>query len=283
MAVVSVLLAVSLPAAPAGALEGTFANPAFCAPSKPLNDFGLSRLPPLRELPADGEPLPFAPKVNVSSGEDRVYNGSFPFGYGFSTRNPYGKERLDWNVTAQLWRISRGGHPLRQVGSAAVEISRLDGGERPYVSIDVPGRRGFYRYDIQFADRAGNQLGAYSAYVRMVRPFWRVRLGLDRGSYRPGERVLSRIENYGSTSVAYGEDFSVQRRVDGRWRRDRELTPDGFFLSLGILRPGLTGWCEDLRLSPSTEPGRYRILKPAGTPSDFEDSPRWLTAPFTVR
>jgi len=280
------MLALGLPTAPrAGALMGTFGKPGFCAPRQPLNDFGLTELPPLRELPTEDGPLPFAPKVNASISEDQVYTGSFPVGFGISTQNPHARLRLDWTVTAQLWRISRAGQPLRQVGSLTLEIDQLDGGERPYVSIDVPGRRGFYRYDMQFADRDGNQLGAYGAYVRMTRPVWRVRLGLDRRSrsYAPGERVISRIENYGSTSLGYGEDFRVERRIDGRWKKDHELTPGGFFLWLGVLRPGRSSLCSGAWLPRSTEPGRYRIVKSVDPLSYDLADPQWLTAPFTVR
>lgn len=287
---VALALAISLPVAPpVAAATGSASSTGFCAAKKPLRDFGLSQLPPLREAPGDGEPLPFAPRVNVyGSDGDEVYPGiggtpePLPIGFGLSTRNPHASISLGWSVTAQLWRISREGRPLHQVASTALEIDQLDGADRPYVTIDLPGRPGFYRYDIQFAGRAGQQLGAYGSYLRVVRPFWQVRLGLDSRTYRPGERVRMRVENYGSRTVTFGEDFRVERRVDGRWGRDRELTPDGFFLGLRVLHPGEPTWCEVLYLPRSVESGYYRIVKTVGLGSAMHPERR-LTAPFAVR
>lgn len=284
VALVALVLALSLPGpSPAAVAAASSANSAFCAPTKPLRDFGLSKLPPLQELPLEEQPA-FVPRnVNVYDSGEQIVTGATSFGYGFSEENYEGTVRLDWTVTAQLWRISRGGRPLRQIHTATLRIGRLDAAHQPRIFTAVPGRRGFYRFDLQFSDRNGDQLGSYGSYVRVVKPFWRVRLGIERRSYRPGERVQTRVENYGTEAVAYGEDFSVQRFEAGRWRRDRALTPDGFFLWLGILRAGRPGPCIGPRIPAGTEPGRYRILKAVGHPSDFEDNPRWLTAPFTVR
>jgi hypothetical protein len=277
-------LAIGLPGAPPPAVgAGSSANPSFCAPTEPLRDFGLSKLPPLREFPTEEQPSFVPPNVNVYDSGEQIVTGPTSFGYGFSEDNYGGTVKLDWTVTAQLWRVTRGGRPLRQVRSTTLQIGRLDAAHQPRIFVDLPGQRGFYRFDLQFSDREGKQLGAYGSYVRVVKPYWRARLGIERRSYRPGERVRTRVENYGSQGVAYGADFTVQRWEVGRWRRDRALTPGGFLLWLGILFPGRSSECIGPWLPLATEPGRYRILKSVGHPSDFEDNPRWLTAPFTVR
>jgi hypothetical protein len=280
---VALALAVGLPGAATSAAAGSSANPSFCSPTKPLRDFGLSKLPPLREFPLDKQPSFVPPNVNVYDSGEQIVTGPTSFGYGFSEDNLEGTVKLGWTVTAQLWRITRGGRPLRQVRSTVLQIGRLDAAHQPHIDADLPGQRGFYRFDFQFSDRDGSQLGSYGSYVRVVKPFWRVRLGIEHRSYRSGERVQTRVENYGTEAVAYGEDFLVQRLEEGRWLRDRALTPDGFFLWLGILRAGNPSPCIGPRIPSGTEPGRYRILKSVGHPSDFEDNPRWLTAPFTVR
>ena len=279
------VLALTAGAGPAGATNPfNFGNPAFCEPRKPLRDFGLSRLPPVRELPLDGE-LPFArPNVNVYSAPSaRVLTEQGSFGYGFSEENFEGTVRLDWTVTAQMWLLGRRGAPVREVDGESLFIGDLDAGEQPHLTVDTLGKRGFYRFDIQFTDRNGAQLGAYSSYLKVTRPFWKARLGLDRRVYRPGQLVISRPENLGTEGMSYGESFGVQRREDGDWVPAPALQPDGWLLWLGISGPGAPGRCSALRLPRDVQPGRYRIVKEVTRLEQGSDRIYSLATPFRVR
>jgi hypothetical protein len=80
-------------------------------------------------------------------------------------------------------------------------VTGLDAADQPGIYLGPPPTRGFYRFDIQFTDRNGVLLGFYGAYLKLARPFWKVRLGLNRRRFHPGERVLSRIENVGTETV----------------------------------------------------------------------------------
>jgi hypothetical protein len=282
-----VVLAVLLASGPGNAHAYNpfnFGNPAFCEPREPLRDFGLSRLPPVREVPLDGQ-LPFArPNVNVyGSGSSRVRSERGSFGYGFSEENYEGTVKLDWTVTAQMWLLGRQGRPLREVGSESLFIGELDAAEQPHISLDTLGKRGFYRFDIQFTDRNGTRLGAYSSYIKVARPFWKAKLGLDRRAYRPGQLVISRPENFGTESMSFGADFSVQRWEDGDWVPAQQLQPGGFLLWLGIAGPGAPGRCSALELPRDVQAGRYRIVKPVTRLAPGRDRSYFLTAPFRVR
>lgn len=283
-----IVLAVAAMAAGAGDARAydpfTLGNPAFCEPKEPVRDFGFSRLPPVRTVPVDGQ-LPFArPNVNIYGSSPRVVldrRGSI--GYGFSEENFSGTVRLDWTVTAQMWLLGRRGKPVREVDAETLVIGELDAGDQPHISTETLGRRGFYRFDIQFTDRDGNQLGAYSAYVRVARSFWKARLKLDRRIYRAGRRVFARLENLGTRTMTYGEFYAVQRRVRGGWVAAPELTPNGSLLWLGIAGPGAIGRCNAPRLPRDVEPGRYRIVK---TVTELvpkrRDRVHHLVAPFRV-
>jgi hypothetical protein len=238
-----------------------FGNPAFCEPKEPVRDFGLSRMPPVAEIPYDEE-LPFGPPaVNVYGGFARVMTKPESFGYRFSEENFEGTVRLDWRVTAQLWRLTRGGRPVEEVDRGELSIGRLDFAEQPGLFLNPPGRRGFYRFDIQFWDGDGVQLGAYGAYFRIMDSFWRPLLGLNGRLFRPRQLVLSRVENIGTEWASFGEAFGVQRWQGKEWTPAPELAPDGWALWLGGVGPGGAGRCSALRLPPDVEPGRYRIVK----------------------
>lgn len=279
----TILLAICALVSATGA-AGAGADPDFCSPKQPARDFGLSRLPPVREVPRSGQ-LPFArPNVNVSGSESHVVTESSSFGYGFSEENFDGTVRLEWTVTAQMWLLGHRGAPVREVDSETLYIGELDAGEQPHIYVDTLGRRGFYRADFQFADGDGRRLGAYSAYVKVVRPFWKAKLKLDRRVYEPGDRVYSRAANLGTQTMTYGEIFAVQRREGGSWVPAPDLTPNGWLLWLGIGRPGSPGLCSSVGLPGDVAPGRYRIVKEvteliSGRP----DRVHRLVAPFLVR
>jgi len=271
-------LAVAPPVAGAGV-------PAFCVPKKPARDFGFSQLPPVRSAPYDGD-LPFAPpNVNVYGGSllGEVAPQRTSSGFGFSEENERGTVHLGWTVTMQMWRLGGRGVPLREVDSETLFIGELDAADQPHISVDTLGGRGFYRADVQFTDEDGTQLGAYSSYVKVVRPFWKARLRLDRHAYRPGQKVLSRLENLGTRTMTYGEEFEVQRLADGRWVAAPDLTPNGWLLWLGVSGPGAYGLCNSVRLPQDVAPGRYRIVKPVEESVPHRrDRLRRLVAPFLV-
>jgi hypothetical protein len=260
-------------------------EPRFCAPKRPARDFGFSRLPPVNEVPVDGQ-LPFArPNVEIYGGGmfGHVLQERGSVGYGFSEGNYGGTVRLDWTVTMQMWLLGRGGKPLREVDSETLQIGELDAAEQPHISVETPGRRGFYRADIQFADKTGARLGAYSSYVKVARSFWKARLLLDHRVYRPGQRVFHRAENLGTRTMAFGEDFAVQHWEGGRWAAAPELTPNGWLLWLGASGPGSPGFCGSTQLTLETAAGWYRIVKPVTELVPHgRDRGRRLVAPFRV-
>lgn len=258
----------------------TFGSPAFCAPKKPVRDFGLSELPAVREVPESARSLGYG-AVSMYGGWSRVMPEPSSFGYGFSEDNYDGVVRLDWTVTARLWTANKKGTVLREVDQKELFIGDLDAAHQPQIEVNPPsGRRGFYRFDMQIMDRSGKTIGAFGAYFKVVRPSWRPRLALNRNILRPGQRMLMRVENYGSETVIYGESFRVQRFEDGTWVPAEDLTPKLWLLWLGGSGPGGTGRCSALSLRSDTPPGHYRIVKMVkGRP---DGGPTRLTAGFDV-
>jgi hypothetical protein len=256
-------------------------NPAFCAPKEPIQDFGLSNLPPVQEVPESGDELGHG-AVDIYGGWDHVMPKPHGFGYGFSEHHYGGTARLDWYVTASLWTIDKRGTPFQEVDREELFIGRLNAVHQPHIEVEPPaGRRGFYRLDMRISNQAGTVLGSYGTYFKVVRPFWKVKLGLARDEVQPGQRIFSRLENYGTETVHYGEAFGIQRLEGGEWMGQPDLVRGIWLRWLGILGPGRTGLCNSVSLPDDMEPGRYRIVK------SVEPGPRqkriFLTAPFTIQ
>ncbi len=102
-------------------------------------------------------------------------------------------------------------------------MGRIDDAYQPTISLAVPGRPGFYRFDIQIAGADGTELGSYSEYLRVVSPSIKVRLGLSSARVRPGQTVSARPEELGTEWLNYGEDFVVQRRSAGAWHHEWDV------------------------------------------------------------
>jgi hypothetical protein len=254
----------------------------FCPPKEPLRDFGLSELPPVGEVPESAKQLGHG-AVSIYGGWRRVMPESESFGYGFSEHSyTDAGVRLDWTVTAQLWTIDRYGTAFRKVDREKLFIGRLSAAHDPDIYLDpLNNRRGFYRFDMQIANKNGKVIGFYSAYFKVVRPSWNPRLQLERDVLRPGEQLLIRLENHGSEAVSYTEPFSVQRREGERWTRASELIRHRWLKWLRFMGPGGSS-CSSLSLPIDVFPGIYRITKVVGTELWPEGEITRLTAPFEV-
>jgi hypothetical protein len=122
----------------------------------------------------------------------------------------------------------------------------------------------------------------YASNLRVERKFWDVRLGLNRTAFHPGNHVFSRIENFGTLSPIYGEEFRLQRLTDAGWQKIEIPGRDGWLLWAGSVFPGMSGACNSLALPRKFPSGDYRIIKEVERGSTHSAENLYLTAPFTV-
>ncbi|HET9675962.1 MAG TPA: hypothetical protein VFP21_00490 [Solirubrobacterales bacterium] len=210
------------------------------------------------------------------------------FGYGFVDRGyerfpPVEMTPLDWTVAAQLWSLDSAGKPREAVDERQIHIGRIDDAYQPSLNLSVPHAVGFYRYDIQISDGDGNELGSYSTYLRVVPESIKVRIGINRRRFRPGQTVATRPEVLGTNWITYGEDFEVQEMSNGRWHRDSALAQEDWLAWLGTAGLGSAGRCSRFTIPADTPPGRYRVRKRVGVELRRTHwLPLTLTAPFSV-
>lgn len=259
-----------------------FGNPAFCGEASLVRDFGLGRFPPVQEPPRSGD-LPFGPKTVslVSSNGDPILHPGEDYGYQLFSENYRGHTQLHWRLNARLMSVDRAGRVLREVDRKTVPVRMIGSGEEWRVDLRPPHRLGVYRYDLRITSRSGAELAHYEQYLRVVRLLWGVRLGLNKSRFKPGETVLSRIENLGSDDPIYGAYFKVQQRVGGRWVHPPALPRIGSWDAWSAsVPPGETGRCNAIWLPADMPDGHYRMIKDVGDPE--EERGATLVAPFEV-
>lgn len=283
LAVSMALIAVMVSAGSVSASPFAFGKSSFCVPKKPVEDFGLSKLPPVREVPESAKGLGYG-AVTIYRGQSQVMPRPLPIGFGFSERNyTGGGVLLNWTVTAQLWAVDRRGRAFREVGADKLFIGRLDVADQPSIEVDpLKGRRGFYRFDMQIMNQAGEVLGSYSTYFKIARPTWRPKLRLSQDVVQPGQQLLIRLENHGSETVSFRRSFWVSRFEDGRWTHVRDLSHPRSILRRLHLSPGGTGGCAVLSLPADTPPSLYRVTRRVGTDRYPDGKGEFLDAPFEV-
>lgn len=153
------------------------------------------------------------------------------------------------------------------------------------LSFSVSARPALYRVEIEFENMSGKRLGRYSQYFRVVPIVRRARLGIESSAYHAGETVYARIENFGTTLVAFGVPYSVERYDGSTWTKAPESPKGPWILPLLLVQSGYAGGCFGFRTPVSMPPGLYRIVKgveyPAVKPGGH-DSHATLTAEFEV-
>lgn len=257
-------------------------HPSFCGEAPMVRAFGLDRLPRVQEPPRSGY-LPFGPKTVSLFGvdEDPVLRLGEGYGYRLFSEDYSGLTPLHWTLSARLLSVDRNGRPLREVDRKTIQIPTISSGETWRLYLGPLQRLGFYRYDLRIMDRRGAELAHYEKYLRAVRSFWKLRLGLNKQRLKPGQTVLTRVENLGSEEPFFGEAFKIQQRVDGHWVRPPALPPGEEWLAWGATAgPGEAGRCSAFRLPTHIPDGQYRMLKHVGSLEAKRGET--LVAPFEV-
>ncbi len=293
MLLVAVLAAIALlaPSTPAEAEHRTrpavdpfnFGDPAFCEPRKPVEDFGLSELPATHEVPESGD-LPFGPKtISLQLAAGPVLAPGESVGFWLYSSNFSGHTPLHWVLRDRIRLADASGRVGEVAARGHTRVRTINAGTEVKLFLRPPRSLGFYRYDIEIVDFDGKPLAKYSRYIRVERKFWDARLGLDHDEFQPGGQVLSRVENFGTEYIAFGEEFGIQRYEGGSWIHVRNPSQSIWFLWLGFAGPGSAGRCSALQLPRDFPAGQYRIVKEVG-PSSWPKSKRsyHLTAPFEV-
>jgi len=261
----------------------TFGNPDFCTPEDPVADFGLSQLPAVSEPPSDGD-LPFGPKtVSLVLSQGPILPIGQSIGFWLHSQNYVGHTPLNWILRNRIQPVDSAGQAGGVVARGRWRVRRINAANEVKLFLRPPPIPGFYRYDIEIADFDGKLLASYGKHLRVERRFWKARLGLDDNEFHPGEQVLSRVENLGTTTVLFGAEFSIQRHKGGRWAGIRHPEGGLWLAWLRGMDSGLAGSCSSLRLPRDFPAGDYRIVKEVGPPP-WPNGKRsyYLTAPFEV-
>ncbi len=260
----------------------TFGSPAFCESSEAVGDFGFAGLPAVRNVPESGD-LPFGPKTLSLQGSDWGvrYLGE-KFGYALLSSNYAGRTPLGWTLRARMLLVGPSGEVGEEVAYGQVKVRRIGSGDDFDLYLSPPRQRGMYRYDFEIVDSGGERLATYSSYVSVFdRFFWEPKLGLDREEFKPGQAILSRVENFGTETVHYGDGFIVQRSKGERWIRVPDRPGRVWALYLGVASAGSVGRCSAYRLARDAAPGEYRAVKEVERPSKG-GKVHYLTATFTA-
>jgi hypothetical protein len=239
----------------------------------------LRALPKLRAIPEHPSFAPpntslYGPKRSVlvlSDGEaERVE-------YGFSAaRDSDRRFSLHWTITGRADQVNAKGEVLRSVGQKERRVGVVDEAafNRLFLALALPSDVGLYRVELVFRDRDRTVLGRYGQYFRIVRPRISVQLALSPPIVHPGQVMNTRLLNFGTATIRYGEPFRVEQFDGSRWV--------GYPLNINWHRPlfrlhgGQAGRCQALRIPEDMAPGAYRFRKPLADPS------RGLTANFEV-
>lgn len=270
------------------------AKRAFCSAPGPRNyALPLAKLPEIHEFPYEKQGiahLPFGPKKlgfytwNFSA---VLVNGGL-YTYGLFNEAYDHPPTLNWTISAQLQSLDASGGVREKIAERSIKVKEVDNAYPPALKFEVPEKVGFYRVDIQFANIAGETLGEYSEYLRVVRPTVHVRLGINRRHFRHGQLVAFRVENVGTATATYGGDYWVARSTPQGWKGVDRLNERAIPAYFGLAGAGMAGRCSSFRVPGNLPQGLYRVSKSAGVTEDGKilsgsrpSTEFWVTDPPT--
>jgi|GEM_PF-1723384 len=253
----------------------TLEKHAFCSAPGP-RDYAapLGDLPPITELPAkrkDSVHLPFGPKnlaVYTLSPSVVLVSGGL-YGYGFYDRDFSQKSlTLDWKISAQLQALTGVGLVKGEIDEGTIEVGSFTDAQQPFIKLAVPKHVGFYRVDLQFSTKAGEALGSYSEYLRVMRPTIDVRLGINRRHFQHNQILAFRLENVGTARAGYGGGYWVARATPHSWEGVDQLNGRSFLDFYAFLEAGKAGRCTSFRIPRNLPRGLYRVSRVVGIPTN---------------
>lgn len=255
-------LVLAMGAGPAGA-SVTVSSQKACQTATIVNYARpLDEMMSISRVPRSGK-LSFAPsqvRMNVVGGG--ALPGTHAVGFDLElVRNTAGPPlTVNWRIATELALVNRRGAVTKTLMSRHQRVTKLFD-DKPGIPLSFRiGRPALYRVEVTFSDHHGRQLGQYAEYFRGLKRRIDVQLELPQRDLHPGDILESRLENAGTTFLGFGEEFAIDRFVDGAWQQD-PLTPDGFIQVGFIMGGGLKNICRNVKLPPDMATGHYRLRK----------------------
>lgn len=263
----------------------------------------VDALPAPREIPAGNE-LPFGPAGLFLSRRGQsplIPPGSYKPGYTISSRQSASGGRsnphLNWLVTAKLARLDSQGSVSETLGWTRKHVTSLNSHGNVPFRLPSFGKVGIYRLEIVFRNGAGDRLGRFSEYVRVLRPTAPYnRLTLDKTSFLPGETAIARVEERGVGWLEIRDVYSIELYEGSTWTR-APISPPEWSLLIGTLigpgeatsvsrfNPAVPCW--SFTIPSGASPGLYRFVIDGESKKVIEDrltpgSPLSLSAEFQI-
>lgn len=236
--------------------------PAFCD-GKVVHDY----LNPLKRMAKPHAPHPsgrigFGPPALRLRLFPSLLVGQSSAGYWLYLERRRGRVRLEWEVTTTLARVDWRGRELSVLARGHRRIGSVDSRLGVIGQFEIDGHPDVYRFTLEIARRSGEKLAEFSRYLRVVRPTRKARLALDAASYKPGETVFGRIENFGTAAVHFGAPFVIERLEGTGWVRAPESPRGPWIRPLYGVGPGeASPHCSGFWIPPTMPAGRYRMSK----------------------
>jgi len=237
----------------------------------------LARLPKLHAPPASGR-LGFGPASLRLHPLPAVVTDEGQVGYRLDLGRKARSVHPQWLVTTTLTRVDWQGRVVKVIDRVRRQLRTIRAGRGTGVQFEIKGVSAPYRVITVFRSKSGKKLGKFGFYFRLVPSTSNVRLALDADSYRAGDTVFGRIENFGTLPVTYGAPYAIERLEGAIWNRAAE-SPRDFTLPAYGAAPGMSGTgCSRFRVRATMPPGRYRMSKEV----DIETVPRLRADRATV-
>lgn len=166
--------------------------------------------------------------------------------------------RLDRDIRIRLTELTEDLEPAGVVLDETVRVGPVGSRDVVYTGALPDKLNAVYALGAEILGEDGAVEDALVSLIRVPAPEINASVRLDRTAYGEGDgTAVLKLTNAGPTVLMYGEDYRIEKKVDGEWR----IVPlDRAFNSIGyMLQPGGE---QELKVDiGGLGPGEYRVVK----------------------
>jgi len=167
--------------------------------------------------------------------------------------------RLDRDIRIRLTELTEDLEPAGVVLDETVRVGPVGSHDVVYTGTLPDKLNAVYALGAEILGENGAVEDAIASLIRVPAPEINASIRLDRSAYGEGDgTAVLTLKNAGPTVLTYGEDYRIEKKVDGEWR----IVPlERAFNSIGyLLQPGGE---QELKVDiGGLGPGEYRAVKP---------------------
>lgn len=172
--------------------------------------------------------------------------------------HPENKVMLNRQVRAQLTKRDEDMNRIKLLKENIIDIRDIED-KALVLSAKLPDEEGIYYFlSVEILNEKQEPEDTLVTSIHVPKQEMNARMYSDNEEYKKDDKITLFIENSGSTTLFFGKNYTIEKKLDDQWRT---VSLDRAFPEIGILLdPEGEPYSESISLERLDE-GQYRVIK----------------------